>query len=205
MIAFLKGVILEKYPEYVILDVQGVGYLVEIPLTTYYRLGDMGTSESLYILTLVREDSIRLFGFKSKLQKNLFEIFLAVSRVGPKLALNILSGMESEDLIQAVLKEDIRTLSRIPGLGKKTVERVIFEIKDKVQAISGSEVVQSAKSAEPGADLMIEVVSVLKNLGYKPGVAEVAAKKALESCSDKSNIQELIKLALRAVSGRKKG
>jgi Holliday junction DNA helicase RuvA len=157
----------------------------------------------LHILTLVREDAIRLFGFFSKQEKNLFDLLLGISRIGPKMALNILSGMELGRLKKAILTEDILALASIPGLGRKSAERIIFEIrgkKDILEMISESD----GSDKDIRKKEMDEIISVLQNLGYKQQVAENAVKKVLSEleATEDLPLDKLIKSALKVLSGR---
>ncbi len=136
MIGHLRGRLLRKETQHVLVDVAGVGYKVAIPLSTFYRLGEPGSDIALEIHTQVREDVLALFGFLTAHEQSLFEKLIAVSGVGPKLAIGILSGIEAGDLVQALRAGDVPRLTRIPGVGKKTAERLVLELKDKVQGLS---------------------------------------------------------------------
>lgn len=203
MIAYIDGKLLEKSPEHAVVMCNGIGYRIEIPLTAYYQLPDLDASVTFYVSTVVREDSIRLFGFKQKSEKQLFDVLLQISRIGPKLALNILSGMEFEPLKKAIITQDVAALASIPGLGKKTAERLLFEIKDKVLflgEIRSSNIHEPEDAAPP---IVEEAVSVLVNLGYKRSDSETAVTKAFKTGAANIKIQELIRSALKTVSGRK--
>ena len=143
MIAQLRGTIEDKRPNQVLVDVGGVGYLVHIPLSTFYALGDLHSAVTLLIYTHVREDALSLYGFLSAREKHLFELLISASGVGPVLALKILSGMSVDDLVPAVRAGDLARLTRIPGVGRKTAERMVVELRDKLEAM---EVPQSAAS-----------------------------------------------------------
>jgi holliday junction DNA helicase RuvA len=203
MIAFLEGILIDKVSDTIIVNVNGVGYRVEIPLTTYYDLGELGSKVSLFIVTLVREDAIRLFGFRNVREKRLFELFLTISRIGPKLALNILSGMEVGPLLHAITRQDLDALATIPGFGKKTAERFLFEIKDKVQSFLECDQEKLSSEVTQVESQISEIVSILSNLGYKRGEAEIAAQKAIEKNPGESKIQVLVKSALKHAAGRK--
>ena len=138
MIAFLRGRLLEKHPNRIVVDVGGVGYDVHVPVSSFYGLGDPGGEVSLRVHTHVREDVIALFGFVTALELQLFERLIAVSGIGPKLALAVLSGIEPPDLIQAIQRSDVVRLTAIPGVGKKTAERVVLELKDKVAQLAAT-------------------------------------------------------------------
>ena len=132
MIAFLRGRVLDKQPTRVIVDVQGVGYDVHVPLSTYYDVGDEGSDVSLRIYTHVREDTLQLYGFLTDLERQVFERLISISGIGPKLAIAVLSGVDSRELVTAVQRGDVARLVAIPGVGKKTAERIVLDLKDKL-------------------------------------------------------------------------
>lgn len=198
MIAHLKGQLIEKSPVSLVVDVQGVGYEVFIPLTVYYELPECGTTVSLYIHTRIREDSLRLFGFIKEADKQMFELLTRISKVGPKIALAILSGMTGQDLTQAVFNSDISTLSTIPGVGRKTAERLALELKDKLSELNLQPGTVTADTA-PGNGLKDDAVSALVNLGYKKAAAEQALKKIWRD-EAKPSLEELIRDSLNCLS-----
>ncbi len=177
MIAHLRGKLLEKQAGSVIVDVGGVGYLVTIPVSTYTEIGALGGEVTLHIHTNVREDTLALFGFHTLHEKELFQKFIAITGVGPRLAIAILSGLPSDALIHAIRSADVKELTRIPGVGRKTGERIILELKDKLGGFDASELVEKA----PATTLEIDVASTLVNLGLTRDAAEKAVRKALES------------------------
>jgi len=197
MIARLTGKLATKNPGEVILDVGGVGYQVFIPLSTFYELPERGETLSLQIYTAVRENAIELYGFLTLQEKELFKLLLNVSKIGPKLSQNILSGISSEDLKTAIITGDIFKLNTIPGIGKKTAERMILELKDKVPKAqaAGQEVV-----ALPG-ELLDDALSALLNLGYRRAAAERAVKRAINEAGRDGNLEEIIRLSLKYLSG----
>lgn len=163
MIAFLRGRIHEKRPSRITIDVQGVGYDVAVPLSTFYVLGDEGTEAALRVHTHVREDALLLYGFATALEQAVFERLIAISGIGPKLALAVLSGIEPGELVGAVQRGDVVRLTRIPGVGKKTAERIGLELKDKLP----DDLVQAgAAAASPEDRLRTDLASALVNLGY---------------------------------------
>ncbi|HXR74654.1 MAG TPA: Holliday junction branch migration protein RuvA [Bryobacteraceae bacterium] len=179
MIAHLKGIILEKHPNQVVLDAGGVGYDVQIPVSTYTALPDAGAAFALRIHTHVREDAIQLFGFATPEEKTVFERLISVSGIGPKLAVTVLSGLATPELITAIRTSDVQSLVRIPGVGKKTAERMVLELKDKliaVEAVSKGE--QLAGAASLLSPLELDVLSALLNLGCSRPAAEEAINKA---------------------------
>jgi len=136
MIAFLRGRILDKQPNRIIVDVQGVGYEVHVPLSTYYDVGDEGTETALRVHTHVREESLQLYGFLTTLEQQLFERLIAISGIGPKLAISVLSGIEPGELVSAVQRADVARLTGIPGIGRKTAERIVLELKDRLAQLA---------------------------------------------------------------------
>src|SRR5580692_11780556 len=195
MIAQLRGSLGDKRPNQVLVDVGGVGYLVHIPLSTFYSLGALHANVTLLIHTQVREDAISLYGFLSAREKHLFELLISASGVGPVLALKILSGMSVDDLVPAVRAGDLARLTRIPGVGRKTAERMIVELRDKLAAIEISEDVRHPVAVTGAAG---DVVSALLNLGYDQHAAEQAVKRAGESVSEK--FEALLRAALQQLT-----
>ncbi len=181
MIGHLRGTVLEKHPNEVILEAAGVGYEVQIPISTYTTLPDAGAPVALRIHTHVREDALILFGFATKEEQAVFEKLISVSQIGPKLAIAVLSGLPTADLIGAIRTGDLAQLVRIPGVGKKTAERIILELKDKLAAI---QIAGKASSPEPAgkaySPLEQDVLSALQNLGCSRVAAETAVLKVSE-------------------------
>jgi holliday junction DNA helicase RuvA len=175
MIAQLRGSLGDKRPNQVLVDVGGVGYLVHIPLSTFYALGDLHSNVTLLIHTQVREDAISLYGFLSAREKHLFELLISASGVGPVLALKILSGMSVDDLVPAVRSGDLARLTRIPGVGRKTAERMIVELRDKLAAM---EIPEDSRKPVTTTGTAGDVVSALLNLGYDQHAAEQAVERA---------------------------
>ena len=195
MIALLTGRIAYKSPDHIILDVNGVGYRVLIPFSTYYELPEEGGTSSLHIHTSVREDAIQLYGFRTRLEKTFFQLLISVTGVGPKLARDILSNIQPGPLAQALGQSDIHKLSTIPGIGKKTAERLILELKDKVGKLDLSSLPISERREIPADDVMEDVVSALLNLGYK----ELQVRKAMAGldATDGVPVEGLLKQALK--------
>ena len=198
MIASLSGRLIHKSPETVILDVAGVGYEALIPLSTFYRLPEPGETISLKVHTNLREDAIQLFGFLTQEEKDAFVLLISVSGVGPRLARNILSGISVEDLVSAIASSDKGRLSLIPGIGGKSAERLIVELKDKVKKISAPS--EKAPEEAPKDALSADVVSALENLGYKNAVSVEAVKKARLSGGPEPGFEDLFKEALKFLS-----
>lgn len=197
MIALLTGTIVEKVPSRVIVDVGGVGYDVLVPLSTYYVLGDAGAAVTLRVHTHVREEVIALYGFATSLEQDLFERLIAISGVGPKLALAVLSGIEPMELVRAIRAQDVARLTKIPGIGKKTAERIGLELKDRLPvaiAAAGQAPVEAAPDDHRRSDL----ISALLNLGYQRAVAERAIDRALEALAD-APFEQVLRQALRSM------
>ena len=198
MIAHLRGRLLEKHPNRVIIDVQGVGYEALVPLSTFYGLADRGEETSLRIHTHVREDALVLYGFATRLELQLFERLISVSGIGPKLALAVLSGIEPNDLVTAIKQNDIARLTGIPGIGKKTAERIGLELKDKMAAFVPADTSASALGVSGGESMRTDVLSALINLGYHRPLAERAADAAFRSPA--GSFEHTLKLALRELA-----
>ena len=201
MIAHLRGRILEKYPNRIVIDVNGVGYDVFVPLSTFYGLGDAGAEIALRTHTHVREDALVLYGFATLLEQDLFERLIGVSGIGPKLALSVLSGIEPRELIHAIERSDVARLTAIPGVGKKTSERIVLELKDRLPRAQAVAVAAGA-AASPASALRDDVLSALVNLGYHRPLAEKAvdaAVKTLGSASD-AGFEHMLRQALREVA-----
>jgi len=177
MIALLRGALLEKHPNQAIVETGGVGYDVTIPVSTYTHLPEAGAEVRLRIHTHVREDALALYGFLTQDEKALFEKLIGVSGIGPKLAVTILSGLAAPDLINSIRRGEVERLVRIPGIGKKTAERMVLELRDKLPAVSGEEP-QAAAAAGALSPVEQDVLSALLNLGCGRPQAEAAVRKA---------------------------
>ena len=196
MIGALRGSLVDKEPSCVVIDVHGVGYEVHVPLSTFYGLGELGSEIALRIHTQVREDVLALFGFATRLELELFERLIAISGVGPRLALAVLSGIEPRDLIGAVQRGDIARLTGIPGVGRQTAERMILELKDRLAQLDVTSGAGEPVSAAPGERLRDDVLSALQNLGYHRPLAEKAVDSMLSSTSEPS-FEQALKATLR--------
>ena len=199
MIGLLRGRLLEKRPNQVILDVGGVGYLVAVPLSTFAAIGELHAEVTLLIHTHVREDALALYGFLSAREKHFLEWLLGASGVGPSLALKILSGMNVEELVPAIRTGDLVRLTKIPGVGRKTAERIIVELKDRLEAIA-KEVDKPAAPSSAGAEA--DVQSALVNLGYDERTVDKAVSEAKREAGT-SNFEKLLRVALAALSAPK--
>lgn len=198
MIARLKGTLAEKAPNRLTVDVGGVGYDVLVPLSTFYGIGEPGAAVALRIHTHVREDAIALYGFGTALEQDLFERLISISGIGPKLALAVLSGIDPGDLVRAIRTQDVARLVRIPGVGKKTAERIGLELKDRMPAASPSAAGQP-EGTGPGDDLRSDLLSALINLGYKGQVAEKAVDAAIKKTPD-APFEQVLRDILRGMT-----
>jgi Holliday junction DNA helicase RuvA len=196
MIALLRGVLLEKHPNQAIVETGGVGYDVTIPVSTYTHLPNAGAEVRLRIHTHVREDALALYGFLTQDEKGLFEKLIGVSGIGPKLAVTILSGLAAPDLIHAIGRGEVERLVRIPGIGKKTAERMVLELRDKLPAVSGES--QEAAAVTLSA-IEQDVLSALLNLGCGRPQAETAVRKAKTAGASAAEFEPLFRRALELV------
>lgn len=196
MIALLTGQIAHKSPDHVILDVHGVGYRVMIPFSTYYELPEEGPA-TLHIHTSVREDAIQLYGFRTRTEKSFFQLLISVSGVGPKLARDILSNIQPPQLASALMQSDLHKLSAIPGIGKKTAERLVLELREKVVKLDAGVTPTSDMHGRvlPENGVLDDVVSALSNLGYK----EVQIRRVLAelNCNSAASVEDVLKQALK--------
>jgi len=196
MIALLRGVLLEKHPNQAIVDTGGVGYDVTIPVSTFTHLPDAGAEVRLRIYTHVREDALSLYGFLTQDEKALFEKLIGVSGIGPTLAVKVLSGVAAADLVNAIRRGEVERLVRIPGVGKKTAERMVLELRDKLPAITGAEPTTPAEAALTPVDQ--DVLSALLNLGCARPQAEAAVRKA-KAAGAAADFEPLFRKALELV------
>jgi Holliday junction DNA helicase RuvA len=197
VIAYLRGRLLEKHPNRIIVDVDGVGYEVFVPLSTFYVLAEPGVEASLRIHTHVREDSLSLFGFATALEQELFERLIGISGIGPKVALAVLSGIEPQDLVRAIELGDLARLTAIPGIGKKTSERLVLEMKDRLPRAQPAAVAAGGPPTVPV--VRDDVLSALVNLGYHRPLAEKAVDSAIKSSPD-GGFERTLKQALRELA-----
>jgi Holliday junction DNA helicase RuvA len=197
VIAYLHGRILEKHPNRIVVDVAGVGYDVAVPLSTFYGLGDAGSEITLRIHTHVREDALLLYGFATKLEQDLFERLISTSGIGPKVALAVLSGIEPLELIRAIERGDLARLTAIPGVGKKTSERIVLELKDRLPKAPMPTAIEEQASAP--SVLRDDVLSALMNLGYHRPLAEKAVDSAVKATVG-GDFERTLKQALRELA-----
>ena len=195
MIGRLTGRLAEKSPDQLLLDVGGVGYLVHIPLSTFYDLPEVEGPTSLFIHTHVREDTLALYGFLSERERSLFLLLLTVAGIGPRVALTVLSGMPPSELVEALRKQDVRKLVSVPGVGKKTAERMVLELAEKVQKFASAAPAEAAPTV--AAD---DVISALVNLGYRKNEAERVVDSVARSGAP-ADFGEYLKSALKKLTG----
>lgn len=196
MIGRLSGTLLEKNPPAILVNVQGVGYEVDVPMSTFYGLPELGQPVELHTHFVVREDAQLLFGFATNLERSLFRALLKVNGVGAKVALSILSGMNAEEFFQCVAKKDAVALTRVPGIGKKTAERLLVEMQDKVDALAGGSV-QAGLPVDNATSPRAQATDALLALGYKPAEAKRLLDK---TATDDQSVEDMIRAALRSVS-----
>jgi Holliday junction DNA helicase RuvA len=201
MIALISGKIVYKGISHIVVDAQGVGYRIFIPLTTFYELPEAGQLITLHVHTHVKQDAINLFGFYTVQERDLFQLMLSVSGIGPKMSMNILSGISVQELLRAISSGDVGKLISIPGLGKKTVERLILELKEKVLKKMMAEAMPAVDNQERINELIKEdVLSALINLGYKSNVAVNALDKVLQVSAKEISMEQLLKKTLKILS-----
>ena len=196
MIAHLRGRLLDKQPNRLIVDVQGVGYEVQVPLSTFYDIGESGADIALRVHTHVREDTLALFGFLTNLELQIFERLIAINGIGPKLALAVLSGIEPQELVTAIRRGDVARLTAIPGIGKKTAERMVLELKDRFPE---SLVPGLTPEGVTGDELRHDVLSALLNLGYHRPLAERAVDSVVKNGGE-MNFERTLKHVLRELA-----
>lgn len=198
MIAHIRGNILTKAPSAVVIDCAGVGYELAISIATYTELGEPGAEARLHVYTHVREDAILLFGFAEPQEKRLFEKLLTISGIGPKLAITVLSGISAERLVGAIRAGDHATLTKIPGIGKKTAERVVLELKDKLDDMQGFS--PEARPSKPSLGAVADdVLSALVNLGYPRPIAQKAVETAAKDSAVSQDFEKLFRASMAAV------
>jgi Holliday junction DNA helicase RuvA len=198
MIAHLTGKLLEKHANTAIVDVGGVGYEVSIPLSTFYELGEEGSDVSLRIYTHVREDAIQLFGFKTTRERDLYLRLISVQGIGPKLGITILSGMSADEIVAAIRANNLVKITSIPGIGRKTAERLVIELRDKVGEMTAD---GTAAATAPLAvdEVFDDALSALTNLGYQRAAAEKAVKQAATE-GDEYTVQKLLRRSLQILA-----
>jgi len=196
MIAFLRGKVLDKQPNRIVVDVSGVGYEVQVPLSTFYEIGEEGVDVTLRVYTHVREDALQLYGFITDLERQIFERLIGISGIGPKLAIAVLSGLDSREVILAIQRADVARLTGIPGIGKKTAERIVLELKDRLSHLAVPVTAGTAITLTGTDRLREDLLSALQNLGYHRPQAEKAIDAALKADAD-ANFEQALRGALR--------
>jgi Holliday junction DNA helicase RuvA len=196
MIAYLKGIVHDKSPEQVIVDVRDVGYLLEISNQTYDELPKQGEEVELLVYHHVTDNDQRLFGFGNQNEKDLFELLITVKGVGPKLGLTILSGLPAQEITGAIVQEDKSALSKIKGIGKKTAQRMILELKDKISEMVDATYSTDGSSTSISSNIKEEAVSALQSLGFKKRDAQESIELAAKNEDFEGDVQELVKKAL---------
>jgi Holliday junction DNA helicase RuvA len=206
MIAHLSGTLLSKQPTAAIVDVGGVGYEVVIPLSTFYELGENGSPVQLRIYTHVREDALQLYGFKTARERELFLQLISVNGVGPNLAIKLLSGMNADEMIASIRTNNLVRLVGIPGVGRKTAERLVVDLRDKIAALSSPALeeefaAQAAAAGDPSSTdtMRDDAMSALTNLGYQRAAAEKAVKNAIDEGGDLS-VENILRRSLRSLA-----
>ena len=200
MISHLKGLLFKKSPESIIIDIHGVGYEVIAPLSTFYAMPEENEEASLFIHTHVREDAFTLFGFQTTLEKDIFRLLISVSGIGPKLGVNILSGIGPMELLGAIAHRDAAKLQTIPGVGKKTAERMILELKDKAEKLGVDLELPSTQVVSRKDEMILkDALSALQNLGYSTKPAKSAIEKAL-AVQNNASLEWIIREALRLLA-----
>jgi holliday junction DNA helicase RuvA len=195
VIAYLRGRLYDKQPNRIVVDVNGVGYDVAVPLSTFYGLGEAGAEVSLRIHTHVREDALSLFGFATRLEQDLFEKLIAISGIGPKVALSVLSGIEPPELARAIQTADLARLTGIPGVGKKTAERIVLELKDRLPRA----VATLPTDEVPAPSMRDDLLSALMNLGYHRPLAEKAVETSMKRAAG-DDFEQLLRQSLRELA-----
>lgn len=200
MIAHIQGDLQFKSPEYLVIDVGGMGYQIQVPLTTFYYLPEVGNTVALHIHTHVREDALQLYGFQSRDEKALFLRLIGVAGIGPRLAVNILSGITPTELVETVSRRDSARLVAIPGVGRKTAERIIVDLKDKLPALEEGQPAAALVKDSATEAIVEDALSALLNLGYKKGMAQQAVEKACRQLQGQLTLEMLLKESLRSLA-----
>lgn len=201
MIARISGILIQKSVTHCVVDVHGAGYRVLVPLSTFYELPEEGQSVVLHVHTHVREDAINLYGFLTQEDREVFQLMISVSGIGPKLALNILSGIAAGELLRAVVEGDLKRLTGIPGVGKKTAERMILELKDKADRLDRKPAYTGIVAGKTRDQVKDDALSALINLGYKGSSVRDVVDRIVREAPEVPTLDFLLKQALRALAG----
>lgn len=197
MYAYLRGTLAEKSPGVAVVDIQGVGYRVQIPLSTFYELGDAGDPVTLRITTHVREDALLLYGFHTRQEQELFQQLIGVSGVGPRMAIGILSGLSVPELVKALAEGDVARLRTVPGVGRRTAERLTVDLRDRARKMVLAPEASEVAGPVAGEGVRDDVVSALVNLGYPLAHAEKAVEAMLSESTEEPGFEDLLRGALR--------
>jgi Holliday junction DNA helicase RuvA len=193
MIAYLKGTIIQKTPGQVVVDIGGVGYCAAIPLSTYFKLGEIGDPVELFIHTHLTDNALSLYGFMTKDERELFLKLIGISGIGPKLAMNVLSGIEAGELVDAIKKSDVARISLIPGIGKKTALRITMELQDKIEKKEKLLAVRGSKEKE-------DLISALLNLGFRRKEVERIVDETIRAMGSDAEIEKLLRECLKRMA-----
>jgi len=193
MIGYLKGILIQKTPQQVVIDVDGVGYCVHIPLSTYFKLNEVKEPVELFIYTHLSDSALALYGFSTEEERELFTKLISISGIGPKLALNVLSGMEPDELKQAIQESNVARIARIPGIGKKTALRIAMELQEKLEK---KEKLLSSRAAREREDL----ISALVNLGFRRREVEGVVDEAIRHLTPEAGFEKLLRECLRRMA-----
>lgn len=197
MFSHLKGILYRKSPTEIVVEVNGIGYAVSIPVSTYEKLGETGSAVTVLTYTHVREDILQLYGFATEAEREIFRLLISVSGIGPKIAQGILSGVQPNELQNLIVQANVSALTAIPGVGKKTAERLIVELRDKIAKLDSGSISSGPTDAAHG--IRAEALMALISLGYNRAAAEKAIRAALQELNGKeASIQELLKHALKS-------
>lgn len=201
MIARISGILIQKSVTHCVVDVHGTGYRIIVPLSTFYELPKEDQPVVLHVHTHVREDAISLYGFHTREEREVFQMMISVSGIGPKLAVNILSGIAAGELVRAVTEEDLKRLTGIPGVGKKTAERMILELKDKAAKLGRDDVTVCTVAVKTGDQVKEDALSALVNLGYKGSAVKDVVDRIMREAPETPSLDQLLKQALRTLAG----
>ncbi|MBU2234635.1 MAG: Holliday junction branch migration protein RuvA [Pseudomonadota bacterium] len=201
MIARISGILIQKSVTHCVVDVHGTGYRIIVPLSTFYELPKEDQPVVLHVHTHVREDAISLYGFHTREEREVFQMMISVSGIGPKLAVNILSGIAAGELVRAVTEEDLKRLTGIPGVGKKTAERMILELKDKAAKLVRDDVTVCTVAVKTGDQVKEDALSALVNLGYKGSAVKDVVERIMKEAPETPSLDQLLKQALRTLAG----
>ncbi|HRR41088.1 MAG TPA: Holliday junction branch migration protein RuvA [Syntrophales bacterium] len=200
MIASLQGTLTHKSLSGIIVEVNGIGYQVFVPLSTYYELPEVGLPVSLKIHTYVKEDALQLFGFRTEEEKDVFQLMISVTGIGPRLATNILSGISALEFVRAVCNDDVKRLVGIPGVGRKTADRMVFELKDRLSKMVPPQDAVAGEGKAVDGWMKEDALSALVNLGYRGNVAKEAVDRVVDGAPEGLTLEVTLKRALKILA-----